>query len=292
MHNGVLVSIIIRTKDRPALVCRALESVARQTWRPLEVVVVNDGGVPLEQHSLRQALGDVPLKFLPLTSNVGRAKAANLGIDKASGVLIAFLDDDDEFDPEHIELLIDTLVSHKAYVAYSGVRMVQVNGVGINAHRETVCVFSKPFSAEDLVIANYIPINGLLFDANLLRSLRFDESFDLYEDWDLLIRASEHADFAFTGKVTATYYQWSDTQVGFNSSPRQMEEATIRLYEKHRARLPLQKIYQMRNELDRLQKKIVEMERNLEKPKSQAEAKVGFWHRMLCKIVCHLQGNR
>ena len=48
MTTNPLVSIIVRTKDRPRLLRRALQSIAAQTYRPIEVVLVNDGGCDLE----------------------------------------------------------------------------------------------------------------------------------------------------------------------------------------------------------------------------------------------------
>jgi len=61
MNNNPLVSIIIRTKDRPKLLKRALQSIAEQTYRPIEVVLVNDGGCDLDINELTGILKDVAL---------------------------------------------------------------------------------------------------------------------------------------------------------------------------------------------------------------------------------------
>src|SRR5512135_2804388 len=90
-----LVSIIVRTKDRPKLLEHALESIAAQTYRPIEVVLVNDGGCDLDIEKLRSILGDVSLKYVRLENNAGRAHAGNVGIEHAQGDYIGFLDDDD-----------------------------------------------------------------------------------------------------------------------------------------------------------------------------------------------------
>jgi glycosyltransferase involved in cell wall biosynthesis len=63
MNNNPLVSIIIRTKDRPKLFKRALQSIAEQTCRPIEVVLVNDGGCDLDIEELKTILGDVSLNY-------------------------------------------------------------------------------------------------------------------------------------------------------------------------------------------------------------------------------------
>ncbi|MBI5675730.1 MAG: glycosyltransferase [Nitrospirae bacterium] len=56
-----LVSIIVRTKDRPKLLKNAIKSIAEQTYRQIEVVLVNDGGCDLNVEELKNMLGDIPL---------------------------------------------------------------------------------------------------------------------------------------------------------------------------------------------------------------------------------------
>ncbi|TFG36490.1 MAG: glycosyltransferase family 2 protein, partial [Nitrospirales bacterium] len=117
-----LVSIIVRTKDRPKLLKRAIQSIASQTYKPVEVVLVNDGGCDLAIEELKTVLGDISLNYIQLEKNTGRAHAGNLGIENAKGKFISFLDDDDEFYSEHISTLISFLRS-KLYGQGSGVQM-------------------------------------------------------------------------------------------------------------------------------------------------------------------------
>ena len=78
-----LVSIIVRTKDRPKLLKRAIQSIASQTYKPVEVVLVNDGGCDLAIEELKTVLGDISLNYIQLEKNTGRAHAGNLGIENA-----------------------------------------------------------------------------------------------------------------------------------------------------------------------------------------------------------------
>ena len=84
------VSIIVRTKDRPGLLKRAIKSIAAQTYRPIEVVLVNDGGCDLDAKELEGILGDVCLNYIRLEKNTGRAHAGNVGIENAKGEYIGF----------------------------------------------------------------------------------------------------------------------------------------------------------------------------------------------------------
>ena len=119
-----LVSIIVRTKDRPKLLIRALHTIFAQTYRPIEVIIINDGGCELSDESLRKALGDIPMQYIRNDENRGRAHAGNVGIENAHGEYIGFLDDDDEFYPNHLRVLVNYLQQSDFKVAYTDSMMV------------------------------------------------------------------------------------------------------------------------------------------------------------------------
>ncbi|WP_448192531.1 glycosyltransferase family 2 protein [Azospirillum sp. sgz301742] len=95
------VTVVIPTRNRPDLVTRAVHSALAQTYRTLEVVVVVDGPDPSTVACL-SAIADPRLRVIALDSNIGAAKARNLGVERAQGSWIAFLDDDDLWMPEKI----------------------------------------------------------------------------------------------------------------------------------------------------------------------------------------------
>ena len=98
-----LVSIIVRSMGRECL-ANAVASVARQTHRPLELVVVDATG------GAHPALPELPSLSNARLVNAGRRllrpAAANVGIDHAKGEWIGFLDDDDFFEPTHVARLV------------------------------------------------------------------------------------------------------------------------------------------------------------------------------------------
>lgn len=113
---------------------------------------------------------------------------------------------------------------------------------------ENKFTFAKEYSYEDLLIANYIPIISLLFESDLVKSLMFDESFELYEDWDLLLRAGEITEFHFVNKTTALYNHWGNSQIAFNSSAEVIKQATLKIYTKHLNKFNPLLIYRLSNE--------------------------------------------
>jgi len=118
-EENPLVSIIVRTKDRPILLKNAIRSIAAQTYRPIEVVLVNDGGCDLDIEELKSVLGDVSLNYIRLEKNKGRAHAGNVGMENAKGEYMGFLDDDDKCYSDHIAVLVSLLEKYDYKFAYA-----------------------------------------------------------------------------------------------------------------------------------------------------------------------------
>jgi GT2 family glycosyltransferase len=208
--NNPLVSIIVRTKDRPKLLNRALQSISAQTYRPLEVVLVNDGGCDLDIEELKDVLGDISLNYLRLEKNTGRSHAGNVGLENAKGEYIGFLDDDDEFYPDHLEVLAIKLMRSSLKIVYTDAEVVFVDIVGEDeiVEKFKYIFYSQEFSPDMLLIQNYIPFICLLFHRSVFDDVRFDESFEIFEDWKILIKLSQIYWFEHIKKVTARYIQW------------------------------------------------------------------------------------
>lgn len=231
----------------------ALASIAAQTHRPIEVVLVNDGGAPLDLPRLQELLGEVALVDAALPLNQGRARAANAGIARARGRWIAFLDDDDEWLPSHLSGLVEAAQAQAVDVAYSGAEMAYASW-----SEELGCfevhdrqVLSKDFSWPELLVGNYIPFNTVLVDAARLRELGgIDESFDLYEDWDLLIRLARGRSFHHVDATTARYHQWDQAEQINRASADAMAKATLRVLDKHQADITSAVILAYRNRRD------------------------------------------
>jgi len=212
--NKPLVSIIVRTKDRPHLLKRALNSILTQTYRPIEVILVNDFGEDVKNVK-SQFESNLPIKYIDLPSVGGRAQAANIGLEKAEGKFISFLDDDDLFYKDHIERLAAVLIDSDFQVAYSDAITVwmRYNVKGGQPHELRRTSLKKEettdFSYERLRLENYIPFNSILFRDKLLKeSGGFDSSLSVFEDWDLLIRIGKIIPFYHLNSKTCEYFYW------------------------------------------------------------------------------------
>lgn len=191
------VSILIRSVDRDSLHA-ALDSIATQTHPNLEVVVV--AAVP-GHRPLPARCGPHPLRLLPTEEALPRSRCANKALDHAQGELLMFLDDDDWLLPSHVERLahlFDRLPG--LLVGYTGIALVDEAGEPMGQ------VFDVPFDGMRLLSGNLMPLHAVLFDHRVLHlGCRFDESLDLYEDWDFWIQLSRHTVFAHLPGISGVY---------------------------------------------------------------------------------------
>jgi glycosyltransferase involved in cell wall biosynthesis len=101
-EQNSLVSVIIPTYNRANLVQRAIKSVLNQTYKNIEIIVVDDGSEDNTEEVVR-AFNDERIKYIRNKENKGVAASRNIGLKFSKGEYITFLDSDDEFLPEKIE---------------------------------------------------------------------------------------------------------------------------------------------------------------------------------------------
>jgi glycosyltransferase involved in cell wall biosynthesis len=191
-----LVSVVIPTLHRPAMLARALASVFRQTWQNIEVIVVVDGP-DAETIALLQTIEDPRLSVIANPQSLTAAGARNAGIDRAKGEWIAFLDDDDEWHS-------DKLVKQLSYAADCGPALITC----LSRLVTPTSAFIRP----QKIYNNETPIDEYLFDQvsplgeggfiqtssylmprALCKEIRF-RTDNPHDDWDFLVRLSkEHS---------------------------------------------------------------------------------------------------
>lgn len=196
-QSAPLVSVIVRSIGRSEL-SEALDSVAVQTYPNIEVVVVNAKGT--WHPELSNWCGLFQMRICGTGQALSRSQAANLGLECASGEWLIFLDEDDLFAADHISKLVGSVVNHEGVLAaYSGIRVVDKTNA-------TIKVFDEPFNLARLRGANFMPIHAVLFSRALVQAdTRFDESLEIFEDWDFWLQLAERTRFLHVPGVSAVY---------------------------------------------------------------------------------------
>lgn len=233
ISEPVPISVIVRTKDRPQLLREAVDSIRANPYAA-EIVVVNDGGTRPEIDGV---------KVVDHETSRGRSAAMNGGVQAASSKFIAFLDDDDLYYPEHLATLARAASATPNVAWYSEAvsAFLRPGASGALEAHSRLRLYGGDFDRDLLLLDNYIPLPTLLVPRDTFLDLGgFDTEFDLFEDWDFLIRLSERGEFAHVPRVTCEIRHieggGSITVATPEGSPR-FREAKLQVWRKHAARI-------------------------------------------------------
>jgi len=179
------VSVIIPTRDRPEYLAEALESVRRQTHPELELLLVRDGGPPFPNEiGVLLARFDFPVILLEHDDvSGGAARSRNWALTRARGDVIAFLDDDDTWEPGHAAAVAGALAAHpEADVVYA-------DSVILNVATDGTRTLARDFDSGRFVRDGFIPPSSMAARRVAFERFgEFDPDFTLTEDWEWLIR--------------------------------------------------------------------------------------------------------
>ncbi len=211
-NKNPLVSVVMRTCcERNGFLQEAIESVKNQTYANIELVVIEDG-----TKNAQEVVENIQSKnltnviYIPI-QKAGRCHAGNAGLEATSGEYIVFLDDDDLFFADHLEVLVQAMADNPkvgaCYTSSFEVSTDIISKVPLKYEEKSFSVFHREeFSRETMLHHNFIPIQSILFKRSLYMEYGgFDEELDNLEDWNLWTRYSYLHDFKFIDKTTSLY---------------------------------------------------------------------------------------
>ncbi len=203
--EGPLVTIILPTANRPERLGSALSSVLAQTHGHLEVIVVDDASTTrVDDVVSAVAAGDSRVKLIRRDLNGGAAVARNTGLKQAQGDLIAFIDDDDRWDP----VKLARQVAHLEADPNVGIVTCdhRIEGEGSPS---TPLLFrgAGHVDAEEMLWANFVgSFSFVMVRRHLVEAeLTIDETFACAEDWDLWLRCSRLAPIGRVNEPLVAY---------------------------------------------------------------------------------------
>ena len=192
--DSPLVTVVITTYNRPSYLADAVESVRKQTYDPIELVIVDDhSDVPAEEvldDSIRDAFDAV--QCIRHDQNRGANAARNTGIEAATGEYIAFLDDDDRWEPGKVARQVQVFQAEDDVgVTYTGLRTINIEDSGVVVPPEIEGNITK-----ELLCRNVIgTLSAVMVSADLAREVQFDEAFPSWADLEWYINVSTMTNF-------------------------------------------------------------------------------------------------
>lgn len=222
------VSVIVPTIGREDRLRRAIDSIKEQTYPPEHVVIV-DGSEERATKGVCHA-ADLPFEYTYIhqEGDNGLSEARNMGIGACSTELLAFLDDDDRWQPEKLERQVTAYDWTGCGLIFCGIRNVLPDGTVTNVKRaETV-----PDAETILTGSNIGTPSAVLARRSDVEAIGgFDEDLPSSEEWDFYIRMLQVTDAA---AVPEPFVLKEYNPEGMSRNVERAERDLLRVFEKHR----------------------------------------------------------
>lgn len=185
--NDVLVSVVIPTYNRAGTILNAIDSVLAQTYKSIEIIVVDDGSTDNTNEILSQ-YGD-KIKYI-YKINGGVSSARNAGIKEAKGEYIALFDSDDSWSPVKIEKQMAYLLEHPGY----GIAISDIEYWDEDSHKVKVSKLRETIARDGYILEFVLKLPVMTCSYMLIKKEvfnqvgYFDESFKTADDFDMILR--------------------------------------------------------------------------------------------------------
>lgn len=245
------VNIVMRTRNRPQLLARALDDVLAQSSPSWSLTIVNDGGDPEPVDALVAERSDAFANRVLVLHNPnsrGMEAASNQGILARESLYVAVHDDDDTWHPAFLDTTARWLdevanASAPAVAVRTEIVWEEVRGTSVRElSRETFLPDRTQITLTDLIRFNAcVPISMLYRRASLIEVGLFDESLPVAGDWECNLRLASTAQIGFLASLVLAYWHQRPGAVG------DLGNSVVALREDHRAQDALVRDRALRN---------------------------------------------
>ena len=202
-----LVSVVIATYNMGQFIAQAIDSILQQTWKNLEIIVVDDGSKDNTTEVMAQYQNEPKVIYIR-NENQGQPKAKNCGIKNTKGEFIAFCDADDLWEPTKLEVQMPLFNKPSVGIVYSEVSNIDEHNIRYQKPPNEKRHIGKV--TDFLLLQNFVPFGtSVIRRACIEKNGIFDEQFCMGIDWDLWLRYSLDWEFAYTPEKTYIYRVWS-----------------------------------------------------------------------------------
>lgn len=220
--NNYLISIVIPAYNCQRYIERCVRSLQQQTYKNIEIVIVNDGSCDQTLPECLKLAGEDHRVVVIDRENAGVAAARNTGLENIHGEYCTFVDADDYVEPLFIETMVDALERNNADVCVCG--FIDENEDGECLHKSEI-QFTDVYCVNDLKKTNFVPYVcwQMMFSSKLLnrngKVVRFNENFSIKEDMlfitDIMVASSKivvipdvlYHSVLHSGSLTAGLYE-------------------------------------------------------------------------------------
>ncbi len=187
-----LVSIIMPVRSSTVTLADAMVSVLMQSYQNWELIVVSDADYASDAQGTVATFVDNRIVFVRVDNPAGIGQLLNAGVERCSGSVVAYLETDAVWDPDHLLILVDQMRAHSASLAYAAHSLWDGFDPDARLGHTFKAIRFAPFNRSLLENTNYISLSALVHERSLVDEIGyFPQALQDHADWDLVLRASE-----------------------------------------------------------------------------------------------------
>ncbi len=203
-----MIDVVIPSYNRLDLLIETINSVLLQSKKPNKIYVVDDRS-SFSEDEFSESIGsldlsEVTVEFVRNERNSGACFSRNYGASLSDAKYVAFLDDDDLWEPNHLENLFQVIDANQAVLAYSGKKIRN-----FESGKERISYNKIPETSQfsSLLLSNYPGSTSsiLVERESLIKAKGFDESLPAIQDFDFYLRLNKFGKFTSCSEPTLIY---------------------------------------------------------------------------------------
>lgn len=228
MQNEPLLSVIIPTYNRGRLILNSVTSVLNQTYKNIELIVVDDCSTDNTEEILK-SINDSRIKYVKLEKNSGACIARNKGIELSTGKFIAFNDSDDLWITTKLEKQLCFLKNYNADIVICKMecRTPENNFI----HNFPNIEFDRKISYKDLLKYNSASTQTIFGKTDCFKEIIFDATMPRLQDWDEVLRLSQKYRIFYQNEILVNTFFQKDS---ISTHPEKAVLAMQKIFEKHK----------------------------------------------------------
>ena len=208
------ISVYITSFNKEKYLEKSIVSVLNQSLKPYDLVIIDDFSSDNSREIITAFKNSYPdfIKTVFNEQNNGAARSRNQAISMCEGEIITYLDGDDIFYENKIKTEYDCLVkSANTQVVYSNFNYIDANGTPLkmfsseNDNPPEGNIFKNTFMRDYKVSSGGNYIYEMFYKSSYLNAGEYDESINIWEDWDLRIRMSKNSNYKYCPELNSAY---------------------------------------------------------------------------------------
>lgn len=214
MPINKLISVVIPTYKRSEFLIRSIESVFNQTYKNIEVIVVDDNGDNEYRKKTKQRLKEKysdndRLIYIENSENIGAANSRNRGAGLSKGEYLCFLDDDDVFIKDKLETQYEFMEKHGYEMSFSDIKMYDQNEklIDVRSHKAYVCSLNNEELLVQHILHHLTPTDAYMFTREGFKKSGGFADRAVSDEWVLMLNAILNGvRIGYLEKITAIQY--------------------------------------------------------------------------------------